>query len=109
MSRSSAFVTTCFEGFHCWPDAPEAVGFLRDKHRHVFHVRVDVSVSHSDRDVEFILFKQQLDKDIQSIAEERDTSTWSCESWCEAILDTYPSAIRVEVSEDNENGAVVQR
>ena len=29
-------VRTTFEGFHCWPSAPNEVAFLRNVHRHLF-------------------------------------------------------------------------
>ena len=55
------FVTFQKEGIHCYPDAPKGVEFLKHPHRHMFHFRVDIEVFHDDRDIEFILFKRELE------------------------------------------------
>jgi len=99
------FITTRFEGFHCWPAAPDEVAFLRDPHRHIFHVRCWRTVSHDDRDVEFILWKRHVDFAIRTLLGESDTMKWSCEAWARAI-GCKVDADTVEVSEDGENGAV---
>lgn len=101
------FATTTFEGFHCWPTAPDEVAFLRVRHRHVFHVRVEWVVNHDDRDIEFILAKRRVDVLLQQHRLDADRATWSCESWAAWLLETL-GAVRVEVSEDGENGAVVE-
>lgn len=95
---------TRFEGFHCWPDAPEEVAFLRVNHRHEFHVKVWKIVTHDDRDIEFILFKREVDKCIRTLQETQDVSHWSCEMWAREI-GQHLDADGVEVSEDGENGA----
>ena len=105
--RLEVFCRTSFEGFHCWPDAPDEVGFLRFRHRHTFHVEVKVGVVHGDRDVEFILLKRDVDGFIKETLK-GDTSNWSCERWAAEILERF-DADEVTVSEDGENGATVQR
>ena len=57
------FVTFQKEGLHKWPDAIDHPGveFLANEHRHMFHFRVDLQVFHDDREVEFILFKRELE------------------------------------------------
>lgn len=45
-------------GMHHYPGAPDAVAFLRNPHRHIFHMRAKVAVGHNNRDVEFILLKR---------------------------------------------------
>lgn len=110
-----AKITTQFEGFHCWPTAPDEVSFLRDKHRHIFHVTVWIEQSHVERDVEYVLFKRWVEYLIS-------TTVWHLEASCESIARTiliatrhkYPHSricrrrVRVEVTEDGENGAVVE-
>ncbi|MCK5643295.1 MAG: hypothetical protein KAJ19_20975, partial [Gammaproteobacteria bacterium] len=61
INKKFIFVTFQKEGIHCYPDAPEGVEFLRNDHRHMFHFRVELEVWHDDRDVEFILFKRELE------------------------------------------------
>jgi 6-pyruvoyl-tetrahydropterin synthase len=107
MSSTRVFCTTSFEGFHRWPDAPEEVAFLRARHRHRFGVRVEVAVSHDDRDVEFILLRRAVEAEIARVQAVLDDGTWSCERWAAHLLTAF-KAVRVEVNEDGENGAVVE-
>jgi hypothetical protein len=108
MTTCSVFVTTQFEGFHCWPDAPDEVAFLRDRHRHIFHVRMEWPVMHDDREFEFILLKRNLDQCIAGLLFDREyTRTWSCEQWARELIAMNPPASSCEVSEDGENGARV--
>jgi len=110
------------EGIHCYPAAatdPELatgdwddVSFLANPHRHMFHFRVRITVTHNDRDIEFIQFKRWLERLYGT-----GTLTLDHRS-CEMIAEDVISAVRgrfglqrdieVEVSEDGENGAVLQ-
>lgn len=113
-SSKMIWVTFQKEGIHCYPDAPEGVEFLQHPHRHIFHFRVDIEVFHDDRDIEFILFKREL----QSLYEQVDSSTpalqldyKSCEMIADElasyIMEAYPNRkLTISVSEDNENGAI---
>jgi len=103
---TTVFATTRFESFHRWPDAPNEVAFLRDLHRHIFHVRAEVIVNHNDRDVEFILLGRKVAQHVQTVLCSRDTSSWSCEHWATELVVAL-GLCRCEVSEDGENGAVV--
>lgn len=108
------WVTFQKEGIHKYPDAgikPELadVSFLAYPHRHIFHFRVGLEVKHDNRDVEFILFKRELE---QLYSEK--TLLLDFKS-CEMIADDlagyinskYPHRyIEIEVSEDGENGAL---
>lgn len=102
------YATTSFEGFHKWPDAPDEVAFLRELHRHRFHVRVEVKVQHDDRQVEFILLQREVDRVIRFLQATKDVSCWSCERWARELFAELP-LWRCEVSEDGENGAIVMR
>ena len=107
--RTYVFITTSFEGFHCWPDAPDEVAFLRDRHRHIFHVRLEAEVGHDDRDIEFILLKRAVDEEIKRVLSSNDPKrrSWSCESWARHLLEEFDATF-VEVSEDGENGAIIK-
>lgn len=100
------WVTTSFVGFHRWKDAPSEVEFLRHFHRHVFHVKLFVPVSHDNRDVEFLQLKDRLDAYLV-LTFGGEGFEHSCEQIASMILDVYPHATRCEVSEDGENGATV--
>ena len=104
------FVKTTFEAIHKWADAPQEVAFLRNPHRHLFHVKLTVEVFHEDRDLEFFTVKEQLDHTIKQIL--LDDPMQSCEWMAIKILfkmsTKYPSRLMTcSVSEDGENGAIV--
>lgn len=109
-----ARVITQFEAFHCWPEAPRTVDFLRHPHRHIFHVTVWVEQTHMERDVEYVLFKRHLQNAISAMRETKAVSTWSCETWAKGIGEVAQLAVppgrrvKVEVLEDGENGALVE-
>lgn len=101
------WVTFQKEGIHKYPDAPQGVEFLRHPHRHMFHFHVKLEVFHDDRDVEFILFKRELEDLYKQGTLELDYK--SCEMMAEDlydyISDEYPGRdIIITVSEDGENG-----
>ena len=101
------WVTFQKEGIHCYPAAPEGVEFLKHPHRHMFHFRVGIQVFHDDRELEFILFKRELEALYADETLQLDYKS------CEMIADElahqiqvkHPGReIRIEVSEDGENG-----
>ena len=114
--RQQKFIWVTFqkEGIHKYPDAPEGVEFLRHPHRHIFHFRVDIQVFHDDRDIEFILFKRELEAlydggRVNAATLQLDYK--SCEMLADELADyiqeKYPGRhLKISVSEDNENGAV---
>lgn len=115
------FVTFQKEGIHQFPQASTDtnlasgdeydVSFLSYPHRHIFHFKVGIQVFHNDRDIEFIQFKRWL----ENLYKEKvlDLNHKSCEmisdDLFERISTRYPDRyIEISVSEDNENGCVVQ-
>lgn len=105
--KTIVWITTQFTGFHSWDRAPDSVAFLRHKHRHLFHVKIGVEVKHSDRDVEFFLFKKEVDSFLKKEYEGKYFDC-SCEHIASILLNKF-EAYFVEVSEDGENGAIVSR
>lgn len=110
ITNRSIFVTFQKEGIHRYPDAPAGVEFLRNEHRHIFHFRVDIDVFHNDRDIEFILFKRELEGLYSEQTLKMDHK--SCEMLAEELIgyisEKYPHRkITVLVSEDGENGATL--
>lgn len=109
------WVTFQKEGIHKYPAALTDPGlkdveFLGYPHRHIFHFRVSISVTHNDRDIEFILFKRELENLYADGTMQMDYK--SCEMLAEELItyiaETYPKRkIEVSVSEDNENGATL--
>lgn len=109
--RTSITISTNFEGFHCYPNAPDEVAFLRSVHRHIFYVDVTVQVKHDDRELEFFMVKREIDSFIKDNL--ADLNMKSCEMIGRKILyfllRRYPNrdAYSIHVSEDKENGATV--
>lgn len=112
------FVVSRFRapGFHCWPGAPDDFAYLRNNHRHEFHVTVSVEVDDPNRQIEFIRFKTQLQLLFNSIGVSIgvDGPQFGARS-CEMLADELCHKIRllynyhvstIEVSEDGENGAI---
>lgn len=99
------WIKTQFEGFHRWKDAPDDVAFLRDFHRHVFHVKIGVEVGGDNREVEFFQFKRKVEHYLDKYWHKTQFEN-SCEQIAVAI-GTHFDAFFVEVSEDGENGAFV--
>lgn len=110
---TSIVVRTRFEGIHRWQSAPDEVAFLRDFHRHEFHVELEMEVHHEDRELEFILVKRALDRFIDESGL-KDPSPRSCETIAKRIISwakqTYGLGRNIScgVFEDGENGARVE-
>ena len=115
-NKQMIWVTFKKEGIHYYPaaltDANLAdVSFLGHPHRHVFHFKVWIEVTHDDRDIEFIQFKRWLESLYVSSILSLDNK--SCEMisndlYCN-ITNAYPNReVWIEVSEDGENGSFIK-
>ena len=104
-----AIVRFQFQGVHRWKDAPEEVAFLRNEHRHVFHCEVAISQEHDNRDIEFFIFKKELESGIPLyIQGENDSCEMIAQRIKEMVEHDHPNRlVIVQVFEDNENGAMV--
>ena len=115
------WVTFRKEGIHKYPAAltdPSLatgdeydVSFLGHPHRHIFHFKVWISVTHNDRDIEFIQFKRWLEKLYNEGTMSLDYK--SCEMMSDElqaqIEAKYPGReVWIEVSEDGENGSFIK-
>ena len=115
------WVTFRKEGMHRYPAAATDpnlatgdeydVSFLANDHRHIFHFRVWIGVTHNDRDIEFIQFKRWLENLYKDAILSLDHK--SCEMMSDDLYDSiskkYPGReIWIEVSEDGENGSFIK-
>ena len=115
------WVTFRKEGIHRYPAAATDpnlatgdeydVSFLANEHRHIFHFRVWISVTHNDRDIEFIQFKRWLENLYKDAILSLDHK--SCEMMSDDLYDIiskkYPGReVWIEVSEDGENGSFIK-
>ena len=115
------WVTFQKEGMHKYPAAltdPNLatgdeydVSFLGYPHRHIFHFKVWLGITHNDRDVEFIQFKRWLENLYSQGTLQLDYK--SCEMMAEDLYEQIAAKhpgreVWIEVSEDNENGAFIK-
>lgn len=101
------------EGVHCWPQCPfKEVQFLRDPHRHIFHIQCQKTVSHADRDIEIIILKRRIHAYLLgTYADERNTCVFwskSCEMIAQELYEQF-SLDYCQVLEDGENWGFVRR
>ena len=107
--KSSIVVKTSFEGIHKYADAPQEVEFLRQPHRHLFTIEVEMEVFHVERELEFLIVKRKLNKYLYT--KPFDILN-SCEQMASQIIDFLikefgERQIIASVFEDNENGGRV--
>jgi hypothetical protein len=115
------WVTFRKEGMHKYPAAltdpalatgdEYDVSFLGYPHRHIFHFKVWIGVTHNDRDIEFIQFKRWLENLYKDATLKLDFK--SCEMMSDdlyaQISQRYPDReVWIEVSEDGENGSFIK-
>lgn len=98
-----------FTALHNWPDAPDSHAYLRQLHRHEFHVTVGAKVHHDDRDIEFIDMKETISAFCKEQFEGKELVGVSCEMMAKAILNRFEVLTFAKVEEDGENGAAVVR
>lgn len=112
--KSEVYCTVIFEAVHNWPgvvNVPglEEVSYLQFPHRHRFFIRAYSRVTHTDRDVEFIWLAHQVEKLLKSQFPTGEIGSMSCEMIGQLILENFDSIYKVDVSEDDENGAIMER
>ena len=109
MTQTFIYVTLEHEFVHRYKDAPEEVSYLRNYHRHIAHIKVQVEVFHDDREIEFIMLKHELQDHLSQFNEQLDLS---CESLAKGLLYYMQTHygdrdMMIVVNEDNENGCEV--
>lgn len=113
MIERSIFVTCQKEFIHRYVDAPEEVYFLREWHRHILHIKLEIEVFHDDRELEFILIKRELESYLDTL-DLNSPSNLSCETVARFILEHFQAEYgfqrnaTITVSEDGENGSILK-
>jgi hypothetical protein len=124
-TKQKTFIYTTLqkEGYHSFPEAATLetfatgendlydVSHLAHKHMHYFIIKISVQVSHANRNIEFIQLRRWLEQYFG--VGPFDFGNRSCEMIAEdlglELSESYPnSELRIEVAEDNINGAVVE-
>lgn len=112
--QSNIIVNLQIEGTHQWSACPiEEVSFLKEKHRHIFHIECKKSVTHHDREIEIIQLKRKIQYfliDMYGIDFRRangcDFGELSCEQIATILLNKFELNY-CKVLEDGENGAEI--
>ena len=115
-TKTTVIVKLAVDGMHNFPKAAELfpeLAFLADRHRHMFNFTIAKQVFHDDRDVEFIMFKRDVlnylfDQYSDVYMRSLEFGSQSCEMLAREILERFECEW-VEVWEDNENGARIER
>lgn len=102
------------DGEHNFPAAAELfpeVAFLASPHRHMFHIEAKREVFHDDRDIEFIMFKRDIQDYLKQMYYKPQQRThvfgpMSCEMIAKDLMNQFQCK-SVQVWEDLENGAEV--
>jgi len=102
-----------FEAIHNWPGVVDHedlmdVSFLKDPHRHIFHIKATKEVHHDDRDVEIIMLKRAITSHLETEYPDKQFGAKSCEMLARELSE-YFNLSSCEVTEDDENGAVYVR
>jgi len=109
---AEVYCTLQIEGTHNWPGCPfDEVAYLRDPHRHVFHIKAYKQVGHHDRDTEFIVLKHQIIKYFKRCYWNEDQylhvfGAKSCEMIAQELIDCFGLS-KCDVNEDGENGSIL--
>lgn len=98
-------------GIHQWSECPfKDVDFLNHPHRHLFHIVCKRAVTHDNRDVEVIRFKQEITDWINDAFPFNGVAyslgETSCEMLCRTLADKF-NLCYCSVLEDGENGAEI--
>lgn len=108
MVKTRIIVKFQVEGTHAWKDCPfEEVAYLKNPHRHVFHVTAKKTVNHDNRDIEIIMLKRYMQMWLSCA--DRSAVNFHDRS-CETIARHYLEKFDLDycsVLEDNENGAEI--
>lgn len=113
MSKVQAFIQVTFQkaGFHAYPKAPEDVGYLANRHRHLFKFKIKIEVGGLNREIEF----HQCLNWLESLYSEGhiELHNKSCEMLGEELLHKIKvkygeeREIEIEVSEDGECSGII--
>ena len=100
---------TTYDFIHQYSNAPEEVNYLRNLHRHLLHIEVSVEVFTEDREIEFYILKDTVDKYLRTVTFDKNASCETVSSSIMSLITNLYGSNRkriVKVQEDN-NGYVL--
>ena len=111
--RRTVGIKTSVEGFHAFARAVEMFGeqvdFLAIRHRHNFGIQLEVIVTHTERDLEFILLQRAVKHYLNNkYGSPCEFGNMSCEAIAEELMNCF-DALEVIVDEDGENFAKITK
>ena len=107
--KKYVFIRLSFDALHNWEGCNlDEVNYLKYMHRHIFFVEMWWNISHDDRDIEFISKKMEVETFIDNNWRGRYLKNMSCEMLASRLMEEF-NADKVYVSEDNENGAIIEK
>jgi len=112
--KTTVIINLEVEGIHHWDKAKDLfpeVAYLSNDHRHQFYISCEKEVFHDDRDIEFIIFKRQINSFLKETYFDYFFNclyfgNLSCESIAKILLMKF-NLESCTVMEDNENGAKI--
>lgn len=122
VATATKFIWVTFkkEGIHRYPEAltdpalatgdEYDVSFLGHPHRHIFHFRVSIEVTHNNRDIEFIQFKRWLERLYSEgtlVLDYKSTEMMSDDLYVHIAARFPGRAVIIQVAEDGENGCEI--
>ena len=104
--KKNIIINLQYSGIHNWPECDiEDVDFLKNPHRHFFHITCKRRVDHNNRDIEFISLKKQIEDDLR-YQYRGNFGSMSCEDIAEYLFNQF-DLYYCSVLEDGENGAEI--
>lgn len=109
--NQTIIIQTELDALHKYVNAPKEVEYLKNIHRHLFKICVEMEVFHDDRELEFIIVKHDLNEWLNNKYQMKEVA--SCEQIandiCDYLTQSYGATRRVicTVLEDGENGGKV--
>lgn len=108
--KNTVIIQFEIEGFHQYPNAPQEVNFLSDRHRHTFKVKAGYSVKDLNREKEIFIERDYIKEYLtESYGFPCEFGPMSCEMIAKEIL-TFAQEdgmVWCEVWEENTGGARV--
>ena len=112
--KMNIIINLQFEALHNWSTIPKehSQQYLKQSHRHVFHCKIKIPVTHTNRNIEFIDHKHKILEDLKMAFSVHKTigmsnlGSASCEDLAQYFIDSW-DAVYASVLEDGENGAEV--
>lgn len=109
--KSTVIIQFEIEGFHNYPNAPQAVHFLSYDHRHTFKVKAGYLVSDLNREKEIFLCRDEVKEYLnESFGYPCQFENMSCEMIASLVLDFggEDGMIWCEVWEEETGGARIE-